>query len=213
MNRLIRKTFVRKIKCISTILLLLLLAGCQSLITPNRTTQLHEFRSGNYQIDKTHARVIFKVNHLGLSTYVGRFNDFDASLNFDPNNVSESTLEATIKTASIDLNDESLERTLTNSSWFNSEHYPEVVFTTLSVEPINDSKLLFTGNLTLLGVTKPVVMNITFHGGATNLLTRKYTIGFTAKGVIERSGFGMSSYASIIGDEVEIEVYAEFQRL
>lgn len=212
MNRLTRKAFLPKAQTILAILLLVSLTACQSLITPDRTIELHEFKSGNYRIDKAHARVIFKVNHLGLSTYVGRFNDFDAILNFDPDNVSVSILEATIKTASIDLNDESLERTLTNSSWFNSEQYPEAVFTTLSVEPINDSELLFTGNLTLLGVTRPMVMNINFHGGATNLLTRKYTIGFTAKGVIERSDFGMDSYKAIIGNEVEIEVYAEFQR-
>ncbi len=204
----IGRGFIRAVVMVS----LIGLAACTSLLTPDVKTELYELRSGNYQIDPSHARVLFKVNHLGLSTYVGRFNEFDATLSFDPENLSASRLEATVKTTSVDLNDESLEDRLQGSSWFNTEVYPEVVFTTVSVSPINDSQMKFIGNLTFLGVTKPIEMLVTFHGGADNILTGKYTIGFSATGQLKRSDFGMDSYIGVVGDDVFLEVYAEFLR-
>ena len=188
------------------------LSSCAALLTPNVETELYELRSGNYRIDPEHARVLFKVSHLGLSTYVGRFNEFDATLDFDPENLAASRLEATVKPASIDLNDSSLEKLLQGGDWFNSQTYPEVIFTTQSVKAIAESEIAFIGNLSLLGVTKPVEMRVTFNGGADNLLTGKYTIGFSATGKLKRSDFGMDSYVGVVGDEVTIEVYAEFLR-
>lgn len=194
------------------ILFALTISGCTNLLIPSVKTELHELRSGNYRIDPGHARVLFKVNHLGLSTYVGRFNNFDAMLDFDQKNLASSILEATIETGSIDLNDQTLEDNLRGSDWFNVAQFSEAVFTTESVQPLNDSQLNFKGNLTLLGITKPVNLLIDFHGGATNILSGKYTIGFSATGEISRSEFGMDKYSGLVGDEVVIEVYAEFQR-
>lgn len=190
----------------------LLLISCKALIAPNATTELYNLRSGNYIVDKTHTRVLFKVNHLGLSTYVGRFNDFNATLSFDPNNIEASQLEATINTRSLDLNDEKLEYRLAGPTWLNSDEYPEAVFTTLSASPLDNSNIKFIGNLTLKGKTKPVEMLVTFNGGADNLLSGHYTIGFSATGAFKRTDFGISSYTSIVGDTIELEVHTEFQR-
>jgi polyisoprenoid-binding protein YceI len=167
---------------------------------------------GNYSVDKSHTRVLFKVDHLGLSTYVGRFNDFDATLSFDPNNIEASRLEATVDTRSLDLNNEKLEYRLAGPTWLNSENYPEAVFTTVSASPIDAANIKFIGNLTLRGKSNPVEMLVTFNGGADNLLSGHYTIGFSATGGFKRSDFGIDSYTSIVGDTIMLEVYTEFQK-
>ncbi len=190
----------------------LTLVSCKALITPNSTTELYNLPMGNYSVDKSHTRVLFKVDHLGLSTYVGRFNDFDATLSFDPNNIEASRLEATVDTRSLDLNNEKLEYRLAGPTWLNSENYPEAVFTTVSASPIDAANIKFIGNLTLRGKSNPVEMLVTFNGGADNLLSGHYTIGFSATGGFKRSDFGIDSYTSIVGDTIMLEVYTEFQK-
>lgn len=189
-----------------------LLAGSCSLITPNVKTQLTELRSGQYNLDKQHASLIFKIGHMKLSTFVGRFNDVDATLDFDPANIAATQLDAQVAVASVDVNNPDLEESLRGSSWFDAQQFPLAVFTTVSVQPKTGNTFQFTGNLTLHGVTAPVILDVTFHGGADNMLTGKYTIGFSASGTIKRSAFGIDSYIPMIGDDVALEVYAEFQK-
>ncbi|WP_144213391.1 YceI family protein [Shewanella donghaensis] len=192
------------------LLAILSLTSCISWVTPTVEPELLELKSGQYQLDPNHAALIFKIQHLGLSTYVGRFNQFDASLSFDPDNMSASSLEAIVEIASIDINNADLEETLQDSTWFNSQAFPQARFKSYSVSPISATSFNFTGDLTLRGVTKPVTFTATFHGGADNWMTGKYTLGFSAVGTINRSDFDMSSYIPIVGDEISLEIYAEF---
>ena len=156
--------------------------------------------------------MIFKVNHLGLSTFVGRFNRIDATLDFSPEHFGDTRLNAVVTTSSVDVNEPGLEDMLKGKKWFNIEQFPEAIYSTESVEMLSDNTFRFTGNLTFLGVTAPVTLNAVFHGGADNLLTGKYTLGFSATGSLSRSQFGMGKYTSLVGDEVELEVFAEFIR-
>lgn len=190
------------------------LFGCSYLLTPSVEKQIENLESGEYQLDASHTTVLFKVSHMGLSTYVGRFNRFDASLDFDPLNIAQTRLDAYVETASVDVNNTDLEETLRGGSWFDAESFPRATLKTLSVEPSDndDAQFLFNAELTLLGVTKPIKLNATFNGGADNILTGYYTLGFTAKGTIKRSDFGMDSYIPMVGDEITIEVFAEFQK-
>ncbi|MCL1067194.1 YceI family protein [Shewanella olleyana] len=197
-------------KLLITSIALLSLTSCVSWVTPSVESELVELQSGEYQLDENHAALIFKIQHLGLSTYVGRFNQFDAALNFDPKNMSAATLNAVVDINSIDINNSDLAETLQEDTWFDSTQYPQAVFTSHTVTPISDTSFNFTGDLTLRGVTKPVTFKATFHGGADNWMTGKYTVGFSAVGQINRSDFGMSSYIPIVGDEIDLEIYAEF---
>ncbi|WP_185964421.1 YceI family protein [Aliikangiella marina] len=194
-----------------TLLILMFLQGCTWLLTPNVKTALLQLEQGAYKLDPSHTSVIFKVSHLNLSTYVGRFNEMDASLEFDPKNIEKTRLTALVKTASIDVNNQSLEESLTGSSWFDAEKFPEATLRTISVEETETAnQFIFNAELTLLGVSKTVALTSTFNGGAYNLLTGYYTLGFTAVGEISRSDFGMDQYIPMVGDTVAIEVYAEF---
>jgi len=187
-----------------------LLSACVSLITPKVQPELSKLKAGAYSLDKTHARLLFKVTHLGLSTYVGRFNEFDASLEFDPENINAAKLSAVIEVGSLDINDAGLKDDLMGRSWFNQSAYPQAVFESTSVRSVDGNDFVFSGDLTWRGVTKLILVNATFNGGANNILSGKYTLGFSAKASFSRSDFGMDKFVPLVGDEVIIETYAEF---
>lgn len=188
----------------------LILSSCVSWVVPSVEAELMELQAGEYQLDEQHAALLFKIQHLGLSTYLGRFNQFDAQLNFDPKNMAAASLQAAVNISSVDINNPELAQTLQNVTWFNSAEFPQASFTSHTVTVLSDTSFNFTGDLTFRGVTKPVTFKATFHGGADNWMTGKYTIGFSAISQIKRSDFGMDSYIPIVGDEIDLEVYAEF---
>ncbi len=188
------------------------LVSCDRLLTPDFNTQISELRAGAYTLDPNHATLLWKINHLGFSTFIGRFNDFDAFLNFDPEDLENANLEVVINTASLDINNEAFAEELRGSDWFNVEQFPQAVFRTSSfVEAIDEDTFVFQGELTLLGVTAPIDLEINFHGGGRNFLTRSYTVGFSASATFQRSAFGLDRFARFgIGDDIELEIHVEF---
>jgi len=203
---------MKKVLVLALLLALVLgsLSACVSLITPTVQPEFEKLKAGDYALDKTHGSLLFKIQHLGLSTYVGRFNSFDASLEFDPDDIANAKLDAIIDIDSLDINNPSLKTDLMDGTWFNQKKYPQAKFSTLSVKPIDANSFEFTGNLDWRGVVKPITLLATFHGGANNILTGKYTLGFSAKGLFKRSDFGMDAYIPLVEDEVSVEAEAEF---
>lgn len=188
------------------------LVSCDRLLTPDFNTDVTELRGGAYTLDPDHATLLWKINHLGFSTFIGRFNDFDATLDFDPENIESSQVEVVINTAGLDINNEEFAEELRGDAWFNVEQFPQAVFRSTSfVEAIDEDSFVFTGDLTLLGVTAPVDLEINFHGGGRNFLTRSYTLGFSASTSFLRSDYGLDRFTSFgVGDEIELEIHVEF---
>lgn len=200
------------IKILLVIVIGVFLASCGTLIKPNVKTGLVQLEKGSYKLDQTHVAVLFKINHMGLSTFVGRFNKVDATLEFDPNNIAAAKLSAIIDVASLDTNNRDLEETLRGSSWLDTEKYPQALFKTTSVSVLDQNSAIFSGELTLHGVTAPINLTVTFNGGAHNMLAGFYTLGFSATSTFNRSTFGVDYLIPAIGDAVAIEVFAEFQQ-
>jgi len=194
------------------IVLTLLLSACGYLINPKVKTGIVNLAPGSYNLDPQHVTVLFKINHMGMSTFVGRFDSVAASLEFDPKKMADAKLSAMITIASLDVNNKDLEETLRGSSWFEAEKYPQAFFKTTGVKVLDDTHAAFTGNLTLHGVTLPIVLNVTFNGAGDNMLTGHYTLGFSATTTIKHAQFGMDYLIPAISDEVAIEVFAEFQK-
>ena len=189
-----------------------LLGSCTSLVRPNFTQELVELRQGQYQLDKMHSYLNFRIDHLGLSKIIGRFNDFQATLDFDPQNPTAMKLTGVVAATSIDINNTDLENTLQESDWLDSERFPQIVFTSESVNVIDASQFAVNGTLSMRGISKPLSLEARFNGGADNIITRKYTIGFQANASILRSEFGMDTFTAFAGDEIEIELHGEFLR-
>lgn len=197
---------------LTLLIVVLALSACVSLLAPKVESQVVNLRAGQYSLDKTHATILFKVQHLGLSTYVGRFNKFDATLDFDPANIAAAKLDASIEIDSLDINDPDLKKDLMGGGWFNQASHPQARFSTISVVEKTGNEFEFVGELNWRGVSKPINLLVTFHGGANNILTGKYTLGFSAKGSFLRSDFGMDKYIPIVGDQIQIEAFSEFQK-
>ncbi len=189
-----------------------LLVACGYLIQPTIKTGIVNLEKGSYKIDPQHTTVLFKIMHMGMSTFVGRFNQVDASLEFDPKNMADAKLSALINLSSIDVNNKELEETLKGDSWFATGKYPQAIFKTTSVKMIDETHAVFTGDLSLHGVTAPVELTVNFVGGGDNMLTGHYTLGFSATTHFNRSQFGIDYLIPAVSDSVNVEVFAEFQK-
>jgi polyisoprenoid-binding protein YceI len=193
------------------LLLLLALGGCGYLLPHHhQTTTPSSLPEGAYRLDPEHATILLKIDHLGFSRLVGRFDRFDATLDFDPQQPEAAKLVAVIDVASIDLDLPAFEQDLRGPGWLDVERYPEARFESRAIAITGDNMGEITGDLTLHGVTAPVTLDVTFNGGGSNLLTGAYTLGFEAHGTVLRSTFGLGAYAPAIGDDVLLEIHAEF---
>lgn len=176
---------------------------------PTVTKDLAKTSAGIYTLDKSHVSVLFKISHLGFSMYHGRFNAIDGKLNFDPKFPEKSVVDITIDTGSVDTNNEKLQAELKGEKFFNTSKFPTATFKSLHTTRSGDSGTMI-GELTMLGVTKPVTLNVTFRGTGVGPFSKKETLGFSATGTISRSAWGMNALEPMIGDDVQIDVEAEF---
>lgn len=210
---MVNKLFSNCSRLLSVVVFSLFLVACDKAVTPDLKTDVQAVKGGQYSLDKDHASLIFKINHLGFSTYVARFNKLDASLNFDPENIEKSSLEVIVDMTSIDVNNPAFAEQLRGADWLDATQFPQAVFkTTRYIGSTEKNVFAFEGDLTFHGVTKPVVLNVTFHGGGRNMLTRKNTLGFSAHTTFKRSEFGVGKFTSMgIGDDVTLDINVEFQ--
>ena len=209
MQKLFQSRFGR---VILPLVLMFSLGACSRLVTPDQTTEITEVRGGQYVLDSDHAALMFKLNHLGFSTFLGRFTEFDASLDFDPEDIENASLEVVIEMASINVNLAEFEEELRGDNWLDVAQYPQAVYRTTSfVEAVDEDTFIFAGDLTFHGVTAPVNLEVNFNGGGRNFLTRSYTVGFSGSARFNRSDFGVDRFTSFgVGDEIELEVHVEF---
>ena len=193
----------------------ILLASCMSLVFAK--TEFQKLPEGNYQVDLTHASIVWKVSHLGLSNYVARFAKFDASITYNPEDIEASTVTASIDPMSIQTafpnpEEKDFNNTLANDSgWFNAGEFASIDFVSTSIKMNTETTATMKGNLTFLGITKPVTLAVTLNGAmARQPFSGKPTMGFSATTTIDRTTWGMDKYAPMIGTDVEVMIEGEF---
>lgn len=184
-----------------------------------QTTPLAEMPAGEYRLDPTHASLTWKVDHLGLSKYTARFTKLDATLNLDPTDPTKSTLVATVDPLSVKTDFPKPEekdfdtKLAKDKDWLNGTQFPEIKFVSTKLEKTGDKTGKLHGDLTFLGVTKPLALDVTFNGAyAKKPFSEEPGLGFSATGVIKRSEWGFSTYVPTIGDEVHIALEVEFNK-
>jgi len=196
--------------------LFLATAGCASalasLAKPTVTAEASALRQGTYQLDKDHAALMFEINHLGFSTFIGRFNSFDVSLDFDEANPESARIDATVDMLSLDVVHPEFAATLTGADWFDAAKFPHAVFHSTGVTTNGENTGVMTGDLTLHGVTHPITLNVTFNGGGRDPIRSAYIAGFSAVGSINRTDFGVNRFSGLIADEVRIRIEVEFKK-
>lgn len=187
-----------------------LLTACASLLMPSADRTLAELPPGDYRLDPAHTRILFKIDHLGISSYIGRLNHADASLTFDPSAPEQARLNATVDMHSLDVNDTDFAADLMSCNWLCAERFPEARFKTTGSTRVEGETLYVPGELFFRGHTHPLELVVILRGGVNNPLTGDYTLGFDAHLTFQRSEFGMDRYIPMVGDEVRIEIYTEF---
>lgn len=175
-----------------------------------------EAPAATYKIDLTHTSVTFKVSHLGLSNYTGRFAKIDGTMTFDPAKPEASKLEVSIDPLSIRTDYPNVEKVnfdkelAESPKWFNAGTAKAITFKSTAVKMTGAKTADVTGDLTLLGVTKPTTLKVVFNGGMKeHPFAKKPAIGFSATGNVKRSDYGMTHLVPNIGDEVALIIESE----
>src|ERR1700761_1880636 len=173
--------------------------------------------AGTYTMDKAHTSVTFRVSHLGFSHYTARFSRIAGSLKFDPAQPAAMSVEATIDPLSLELNapPKGFHEQLMGKGWFEAAQFPKITFRSTKVEVSGANTARVTGDFTLHGVTKPVVLDVTYNGGWPANAYDGARAGFSAHTVLKRSAFGGSQGIPAPGatmggsEEVEVAIEAE----
>ena len=170
-----------------------------------------EVRSGAYVIDPAHSKITWSVSHLGFSTYVGQFSGVEGALRLDSRNPSASTLQASVKTDSVGTLHDGLDAHLKNADFLDVANHPTASFRSRSIRLTGARTADIAGDLTLRGVTRPIVIRAEFNQAGVNPLDKAYSLGFDGEATIRRSDFGVSYGLPMVGDEVTLQFAAEFK--
>lgn len=164
-----------------------------------------------YKFDPEHTRVLYFVSHFGFSQMKGQFNRFDGDLSFDQKDPAKSTLAVTIYSDSVTMDHAKLDDHLKSKDFFDAGAHPTITFKSSKVEATGPKTGKVTGDLTLLGVTKPVTLAVAFNAEAVHPVTKATIAGFSATGKLKRSDYGMTFLVPQgIGDEVDIRIETEW---
>ena len=175
--------------------------------------------SGVYNVDLTHTSVTWRVKHLGLSMYTARFAKVASTVQLDAAKPENSKLEVTIDANSVRTDfpfpeKEDFDKVVGGDARvLDGAKFPEIKFVSTGIAVTGAKTAKITGNLTLRGVTKPVVLDAIFNGSmAPNPMMKTQKLGVSARGSIKRSDFGMKFGQQFLGDEVELVIEAEYNK-
>ncbi|CAM2836954.1 polyprenyl-pyrophosphate binding protein [Legionella steigerwaltii] len=161
-----------------------------------------------FTLDKNHTFVLWSIDHLGFSTQYGKWYA-TGKLILDKDNPSQSKVDVKIDVANMVTGIPELDKHLKSKLFFDTEHFPTATFVSNKVTPQGNNKATVDGTLTLRGVSKPVVLDVTLNKEGMNPITNKMSVGFTAMTSIKRSDFGINAFLPSVGDKVDISIGAE----
>jgi polyisoprenoid-binding protein YceI len=161
-----------------------------------------------YKVDVGHSNVIFRVKHLGVSNFYGRFNEIEGQFLIDPANPAASMIDISVPTASVDSKIEKLDSHLKSADFFSAKEFPKITFKSKSVAAGKDGMLAVTGDLSLHGVTKTITVNVEPTGAGKDPWGNERA-GFECIFNIKRSDYGMKFMLDKLGDDVRLIVSME----
>lgn len=174
--------------------------------------------AGHYVLDKSHAVLTAKLKHMGFSNYTLRFTKLDADFQYDPKSPATTKLNVTVDPASLDTATGAdafglkFSKELTGDGWLEAAKYPTITFVSTAINVGDGQHGSVTGDLTFHGVTKPVVLDVTFNGVGSGMIPLTTRTGFSATTTIKRSEYGVGKYAPLIGDDVTLNIEVEFEK-
>lgn len=164
--------------------------------------------SDTYKLDPNHTAITWHISHFGFSSPSGKFMNVDGAVTLDEASPANSKVTVTIPVNMIDTGVPKLDEHLKTDQFFDAAKYPTATFTSDKVEITGKDSAKVDGNLTLHGVTKPVVLNVKLNKLGMNMMNKK-TVGFSATANLKRSDYGMTTYLPGLGDDVAIDIESE----
>lgn len=166
-------------------------------------------KSVSYEIDPTHTATVFSWDHFGFSTPSGNFTDIRGQINYDAAQPQKSSVMVNIPVSSLNTNVVALDNHLKAADFFDATKYPMIYFKSTQVEPRGDKKFKITGDLTIKGITKSVVLDAVLNKQAEHPMKKLPAIGFNATTSFERSAFGIASAVPNVGDKITVNITTE----
>lgn len=162
-----------------------------------------------YTFDPSHTSVLWHANHFGFSNPMGRFGIKSGTLVLDEAKPNDSKLDVTMDIASLTTGIDKFNEHLSSPDFLDVKKFPTATFKSTKVEVISKDVAKVTGDLTLHGVTKSVVLDVKLNKIGEHPMTKTKAAGFSAVATIKRSDFGISAYVPNVSDEVKLEIEAE----
>lgn len=167
--------------------------------------------AGTYTVDTDHTQIAWGINHLGFNVYYGIFGGTTGTLTLDPAKLASASVSLTIPIEQVTTTSEKLNAHLKTADFFDTTKFPTATFKSTGVV-VDGLKAKITGDLTLKGITKPVVLDARFTGAGPNPMSKIETVGFEARATIKRSDYGITYALPVLGDEVSLHITAAFER-
>lgn len=167
-----------------------------------------------FVVDPEHSNIVFMINHLGYSNMIGQFQAFSGEFTFDQGAPEAADVSLTIQAASIDTDHAKRDKHLSGPDFLNASEFPTISFQSTEVSVTGDNTGKLTGDLTMLGTSREVSLDVTFNKVAPHPLPQYddiLTAGFSARGTIKRSRWGVDAYVPAVGDEMKLFIEIEGQ--
>lgn len=168
-----------------------------------------------WNVDTAHSSLEFVVKHMMISKAKGNFNNFEATIEADPKDLTDSKIEFTIDPSSIDTRNKDRDDHLRSADFFDIENHPKVTFVATEIKKKSDRNYDVTGDLTIRGTTKPVTVDVVFEGQSKDPMSGNEVAGFSGQTKFNRKDFGLTWNAALetggvlVGDEVKINIEIE----
>lgn len=162
-----------------------------------------------YKIDPNHTNVLASWSHFGFSNPSLNFGQADGTIVYDADKVSASSVQVTLPLTGLSALADQFYDHLTSADWFDAAKYPSATFKSTKVEAAGEGKLKVTGDLTVKGVTKPVVLDVKLNKAGVQPLAKREAVGFDATATVKRSEFGLGNYVPNVSDEVTLRITTE----
>lgn len=163
----------------------------------------------DYKIDPTHTATVFSWNHFGFSTPSANFSNIQGVIKVDNAKPANSSVNVTIPLSSVNTNVPALDKEFQEEAWFNAAKYPNITFKSTKVETKDKKHFKITGDLTVKGVTKPVVLDAVLNKQGEHPMAKVPAIGFNATTSFKRSDFGLGNYVPNVGDKITVNITTE----
>lgn len=162
-----------------------------------------------YTLDASHSQIVFSYNHLGYSTTAGMFSGFDGTISFDAENPAASSVTVSFPVTTMLTGWQERFDHFMSPDFFNSAANEAVSFTSTAIEVTGDKTARITGDLTMNGITKPVVLEAVLNAAGEHPMAKKPWAGFSATTTVLRSDYGMGQFAPFVSDEVAVQISVE----